>query len=54
MAIKRYAHLVGGCRMSTTRDQLKAWVEERGIPRVKIEVGESWGHGRPNIHLLHI
>jgi hypothetical protein len=24
MAIKRYAHLVGGCRMSTTRDQLKA------------------------------
>ncbi|MYW03564.1 enolase C-terminal domain-like protein [Streptomyces sp. SID3343] len=23
--------------------QLRAWVEDRGIPRVKIKIGESWG-----------
>ncbi|MFE9401651.1 enolase C-terminal domain-like protein [Streptomyces sp. NPDC006530] len=24
--------------------QLRHWVEEQGIPRVKIKIGESWGH----------
>lgn len=24
--------------------RLRAWVEEQGIPRVKIKIGESWGH----------
>jgi L-alanine-DL-glutamate epimerase-like enolase superfamily enzyme len=27
----------------TTRAQLTTWVEEWGIPRVKIKIGESWG-----------
>jgi L-alanine-DL-glutamate epimerase-like enolase superfamily enzyme len=27
----------------TTIRQLKGWVDEQGIPRVKIKVGESWG-----------
>ena len=28
----------------TLRNQLRGWVEDDGIPRVKIKVGESWGH----------
>ena len=27
----------------TTESQLRRWVEEREIPRVKIKIGESWG-----------
>jgi L-alanine-DL-glutamate epimerase-like enolase superfamily enzyme len=27
----------------TTASQLRGWVEEEGIPRVKIKIGESWG-----------
>ncbi len=28
---------------SQTREQLSGWVQEDGIPRVKIKIGESWG-----------
>lgn len=27
--------------------QLRGWVEEQGIPRVKIKIGESWGQAEP-------
>ena len=27
----------------TTESQLRGWVEDEGIPRVKIKIGESWG-----------
>ncbi|GLW73483.1 mandelate racemase [Kitasatospora phosalacinea] len=33
--------------------QLRGWVEEQGIPRVKIKIGESWG-GRPERDLERI
>jgi L-alanine-DL-glutamate epimerase-like enolase superfamily enzyme len=28
----------------TTSDQLEHWVTDWGLPRVKIKIGESWGH----------
>jgi L-alanine-DL-glutamate epimerase-like enolase superfamily enzyme len=31
------------CSDARTREQLTDWVHERGIPRVKIKIGESWG-----------
>ncbi|WP_051733123.1 enolase C-terminal domain-like protein [Kitasatospora phosalacinea] len=36
-----------------TERQLRGWVEEQGIPRVKIKIGESWG-GHPERDLARI
>jgi len=29
---------------ATLSDQLSGWVHDQGIPRVKIKIGQSWGH----------
>jgi L-alanine-DL-glutamate epimerase-like enolase superfamily enzyme len=38
-----------------TREQLSGWVDGQGIPRVKIKIGESWGHDeRRDLHRVEL
>ncbi len=37
------------------REQLGGWVDEQGIPRVKIKIGERWGHAEArDVHRIRL